>query len=37
MHLAPEKLSDAAVKAISEADFLFIPSISLWEISMLVS
>lgn len=37
MHLAPEKLSEAAIKAISKADFLLIPSISLWEISMLVS
>lgn len=37
MHLAPEKLSEAAIKATSEANFLLIPSISLWEISMLVS
>ncbi|MDR0354156.1 MAG: type II toxin-antitoxin system VapC family toxin [Deltaproteobacteria bacterium] len=37
MYLATEKLSEAAIKAISEADFLLIPSISLWEVSMLVN
>ena len=37
MHLAPEKISGPAIKAISETDFLVVPSISLWEISMLVN
>ena len=35
MHLAPEKLSNPATRAISEASFLVVPSISLWEIAML--
>lgn len=37
MHLAPEKLSESAVKAVSKAETLLIASISLWEVSMLVS
>jgi len=36
MHLAPEKLSRPAEKAINVAETMVIPSISLWEISMLV-
>ena len=37
VQLAPEKLSEAAIKAIAETNFLLVPSISLWEISMLVN
>jgi PIN domain nuclease of toxin-antitoxin system len=37
MYLATEKLSGVAIKAIFEANFLLIPSISLWEVSMLVN
>ena len=36
MNLAPEKLSRMAAKAMAEAGTLVIPSICLWEISMLV-
>jgi PIN domain nuclease of toxin-antitoxin system len=36
MNLAPEKLTKKATEAMAEAGTLVIPSISLWEISMLV-
>lgn len=36
MHLATEKLTVPAKKAIAKSDMLIIPSISMWEISMLV-
>jgi PIN domain nuclease of toxin-antitoxin system len=36
-NLSPNKLSDKAKEILSVAGNLFVPSISLWEISMLVS
>lgn len=36
MVLVPEKLTRQAAEAMAEAEILIVPSISLWEISMLV-